>query len=71
MIDIHCHIEKDDLDNLDNILNKCKDENVEKISDEAAKDYYYISKLLNDSRDDLYSQIFETNELIKGVQENE
>lgn len=46
------------------------DENVEKISDEAAKDYYYISKLLNDSRDDLYSQIFETNELIKGVQEN-
>ncbi|MBR0430951.1 hypothetical protein IJJ05_01515 [Candidatus Saccharibacteria bacterium] len=47
------------------------DENVEKISDEAAKDYYYVSRLLNDSRDDLYSQIFEINELIKGVQENE
>ena len=48
-----------------------ENEEIENISDEAAEDYYYVLELLNNSRDNLYSQIFEINKTINVEQKNE
>ncbi len=46
-------------------------EEIEKISDEAAEDYYYVLELLNNSRDNLYGQLFVINKAINVEQEDE